>query len=181
MTLDIIPSTVSEYTKCSSLLTRPEFILDSFSSGYSPSIRVKNTRQPGLDDQPKEPNWLLPVISRLEEIVNLSPGWAGDDSSIPTPESVVIYLNGLLSFMPYHAHPPFVLPLYNGGIQLEWHCGGWDIDVEFEPGRIAEYWGENHTTGQLIDGIIGNHKELTDAIKTLNNVCDQCTEQPSIN
>lgn len=113
-------------------------------------------------------DWLEPVLSRFREIVDLPAGWAEDDSPIPTAELVVECLQQLLMFMPHHAHPPFVLPLYNGGIQLEWHSGGWDIDVEFTPGAAAEYSGEEHLTGKTINGLICDHRQpLTDAVKVL--------------
>jgi len=35
---------------------------------------------------------------------------------------------------------PFVAPLASGGLQLEWHRNGWDLEIEIEgPGQLYAY------------------------------------------
>lgn len=41
-----------------------------------------------------------------------------------------------------------VVPLPGGGIQIEWHAGGMDIEIEIdETGRIADVWSQ-HAEGK---------------------------------
>lgn len=36
--------------------------------------------------------------------------------------------------------PPAVVPCSDGGIQLEWHTAGYDIEVAFTPDGAIEFW-----------------------------------------
>jgi len=35
---------------------------------------------------------------------------------------------------------PAMVPMSNGGVQLEWHYGGWDIELYVEPDGETSIW-----------------------------------------
>lgn len=114
------------------------------------------------------PTWLSPIVERLSDMGGLSPGWGGPATIPPTPVAVFACLSGLQAFMPHAVVVPAILPTASGGIQLEWHCGGWDLEVEFDPNGLGEFWGEDHTKGQQISGSIDFPEDLTLALKALS-------------
>ena len=50
---------------------------------------------------------------------------------------------------------------------MEWHAGGWDIEVEFGQNGEAVFWGED-ASGATISGQLGSHDELTKALIRLS-------------
>lgn len=120
-----------------------------------------------IDSEP--PPWLFPIVERLNELGALMPGWGGPMTTPPTFAAVYGCLSRLNVFMPHIAVIPSILPTSQGGVQLEWHCGNWDLEVEFDPEGTGEYWGEDHQDGQQISGSIIFHEELTLAIKSLSD------------
>jgi hypothetical protein len=48
--------------------------------------------------------------------------------------------------------PPQFFPLPNGGLQLEWHAGGEDIEIEVDPSGTAFVLATNATGEVLLEG-----------------------------
>ncbi len=70
------------------------------------------------------------------------------------PEQVLVdALYALMQFLPADATAPAVAPTGNGGVQFEWHRGGWDVEVEFHDGD-AHAWMESLSTGERSSGAL---------------------------
>ena len=78
--------------------------------------------------------WFRPVLNELAASVRLPRGWDTYDGA-PVSTSVA---SGTFSFLSRILEPssaaPAVVPLADGGVQLEWHRGGLDVEVSFSPG-----------------------------------------------
>jgi len=74
------------------------------------------------------PGWWFSVADRLNELLELAPGW--DTYGAPSIEfdHVVHAVNLLLNLAPDDAPPPWIAPTARRGIQMEWDLG----DVELE-------------------------------------------------
>ncbi len=95
------------------------------------------------------PRWLGEVVTRLER---LRPGRCEE----AVPEQVLVEaLQELMRFLPADATAPAVGPTGNGGVQFEWHRGGWDVEVEFHHGD-AHAWMENCSTGERWSGALAD-------------------------
>ncbi len=95
------------------------------------------------------PRWLGEVVTRLE---GLRPGRCEE----AVPEQVLVEaLQALMRFLPADATAPAVAPTGNGGVQFEWHRGGWDVEVEFHQGD-AHAWMENCSTGERWSGALSD-------------------------
>lgn len=79
------------------------------------------------------------VIDRLGVVQRLAPGWDGYDG-VPVPWNVAadaltvarkVYIDGL--------QPPSAVPGSDGSVQLEWHFGGYDIELEMLIDAPGEY------------------------------------------
>ena len=105
---------------------RSELTQDYTSSGASIAM---------LGDQAR---WLTIAESELKQIANLPQGWDGYDSP---PLLAELYHNArkFLHCLEVDDLPvPYVGPISGGGVQLEWHIGGRELEVEFmEPDAIG--------------------------------------------
>ena len=80
----------------------------------------------GVD--PDEP-WLRPTLARLASLMSLAPNWDGYGGAPVTPQAAACALQFLARVMESRTSLPSVVPLGPGGVQLEWHRGGLDVEV----------------------------------------------------
>ena len=113
---------------------------------YSPSRRTATSpgramlvgryQAPGLvvvecDPSPELPGWFNKALAELERIINLPTDWDGYGSEPVAAETAVkalLLLTDLLGLT--DAATPWVVPLSDGGIQLEWKRNGFVLEVQ---------------------------------------------------
>ena len=79
--------------------------------------------------EPVEEPWRSTVEARLKKLATYKNGWDGYQSPPPHP-SVVAYARSVLnSVMQFDTPPPAIVPMSEGGLQLEWHREGYDIEL----------------------------------------------------
>jgi len=76
--------------------------------------------------------WLDSALERLNSVGRLEGGWDGEAARATAAEAAAAALRALFEVMGSDTPPPSVVPMYDGGLQLEWH--GHDIDVELAVG-----------------------------------------------
>ncbi len=97
------------------------------------------------------PPWVAPVTRRLATLLELGTNWRGSPSARIEPRLAENAVNAVLALvMPTAEGPvPQVVPLVDGGLQLEWHQGGWDIEVSLSP--LGEVWIDAASADGLIE------------------------------
>lgn len=68
------------------------------------------------------------ALARLDEIAKLEPNWDSYGADTPWPEAI----RAARELVRLFAHPPNVVPRSGGGVQLEWHREGWEIELAIE-------------------------------------------------
>lgn len=116
----------------------------------------------------KKDDWLEIVVERLNEIVSLSDGWAGPRSKAVTPWSIYSCLECLGQFMSSKYLTPSVLPTPEGGIELGWHAGGWNLELEFDADGDWSFWGETKDHKREIAGSASNIRVLENVLGELS-------------
>jgi hypothetical protein len=94
-------------------------------------------------------DWMLPIANALDELLSLPANWDSHGARALSLAYVPAVLQLLLEVMPDDAPLPAIVPTSGGGIQLEWHTRGIDLEVEFvTPTRV---WGlyEDLRSGQV--------------------------------
>jgi hypothetical protein len=78
------------------------------------------------------------IVDRIKAIGELGPGWDGA-GGLPVSDAALQMALGVLSeTMSSDSVAPEVVPTSDGGLQLEWHFAGVDLEVYVEPdGRIS--------------------------------------------
>ncbi|NIA71054.1 hypothetical protein HBA54_20860 [Pelagibius litoralis] len=94
---------------------------------------------------------LFSIARKLQELAGLPVGWDGYDGQ-PLQSDIANFAFKLLSeTLDPDCPPPQIVPLGYGGLQLEWHERGIDLEIEIEaPNRVALYFCD-HQTGEEIE------------------------------
>jgi hypothetical protein len=104
-------------------------------------------------DEPDEaarvsPRLSEPVLRRLRELLRLEAGWDSYGARRVSERAVLT----ALAFLARRTHPrPSVVPTVRGGIQLEWHNGRVDVEVECLPNGAAQLAAEDSETGEYVE------------------------------
>lgn len=111
------------------------------------SVRLspKTTIQIPLEGLLSQP--LTEVISRIVSFARLPPNWDSYHAKEVDPLLIESALQFLIQEIPRSLPLPSAVPTTAGGIQLEWHCNGVDLEIAFRSPRNLHVWFED-----LIDG-----------------------------
>jgi hypothetical protein len=88
----------------------------------------------------------------LNELLALRPGWDGYRAPEVADSSVEAAVEVLDCFMSDGLEFPDLFPLSDGGIQIEWHAGDIDIEVEVSPDRDAFVLATDRNENVLAEG-----------------------------
>lgn len=75
-------------------------------------------------------SWLGPFLEDANRLLALPEGWDSYNSESVSSNAVARGLNLLVSIMSAEARSPDVVPTSNGGVQLEWHDGERELEIE---------------------------------------------------
>jgi len=142
-----------------SAMTFPMPRLELHRQGPTPAVF---TSAPPWED------WSSHVEERARELAGLGGGWDGRDSRPPSLRTAEIALDELRRVAPPGLPMPQVLPTVDGGVQFEWHCQGWTVELEVTPAGEVLAWGEQLSTGNGWDGSLpGVREDLITTLKLL--------------
>jgi hypothetical protein len=76
----------------------------------------------------------------MEAVIALEAGWDGSNGRPMTVDAFITALKVLEETMAWDTVAPTIVPVSDGGVQLEWHCAGVDLEVYIEPGGQISAW-----------------------------------------
>jgi hypothetical protein len=79
------------------------------------------------------PSWLKPALDQLIPLLSLPEGWNSYRARRIGADVVRRAIEVLAALMPEGVPPPSIVPTVRGGVQLEWHRFGKDLEIEIEP------------------------------------------------
>ncbi len=84
--------------------------------------------------------WCDYVVARLAQLYSLKRGWDGHAGRSPDQATVLFAGQVIATMMLPNVPRPSIMPLSDGGIQIEWHRNGWDVEIEVAgPNRLVVY------------------------------------------
>lgn len=89
---------------------------------------------------PTAPHWLRDIAQRLDELTDFPTGWDGHDARPMTEDAVVMMLHVLQQVATPGVPVPDMVLSPEGGLQVEWHQGGWDVEIEVRASGDIEAW-----------------------------------------
>ena len=84
------------------------------------------------------PRWLEPTLRSFADLVNLPPNWDSYGGRPIEHRAINEALNVLTSIMEDSTPAPSVVPTSEGGLQLEWHVAGVDLEIALPVSGSAE-------------------------------------------
>lgn len=74
--------------------------------------------------------WFRQTIVELVRLLGLPKDWNSDNPRQIEPKSIEKILTVLLTILDSDSTPPAVVPTSRGGVQVEWHQNGIDLEIE---------------------------------------------------
>ncbi len=96
----------------------------------------------------KPPRWMKRVVDRLEHLVNLPVGWNGYGAPSIAPDAAAAALNVVVALDRGDDLLPSIVPTQDGGVQLEWHRGDIDLELEIDASGSVDLWYMDESTGK---------------------------------
>lgn len=115
---------------------------------------------------PPRPWWLQAVSERLEHLArNTGPNWNSHGAREIQPGAVYLLARVLVAIMGAEPRRPLpnIVPTFRGGLQLEWHTGDADLEIDIDPRGIIEVSFEDWREQTEWAGTLG---EREDAVRT---------------
>lgn len=103
-----------------------------------------------LELQGQPPGWIEPTLKALGQLLTLPPNWDSYDARPVDLANVWAAWQLLAATLRDDSPPPAVVPTNDGGVQVEWHTQGIDLEiivatprpwyVSFEDAQTGEAW-----------------------------------------
>ncbi len=108
-----------------------------------------------------EPRWYRPAVARLKELLALQAGWDGHGGVPPRPDVARYCVQLMGRVLNPDTPPPQIIPLSHGGLQLEWHLGDVDLEIEVEsPGSVSFLFGDRAAGTEIEDELENDLRPL---------------------
>jgi hypothetical protein len=113
------------------------------------------------------PGWVRPTIAAFNEIGRLSDNWDTYGGKAANVEAVQQSFSLLRSVMQPNSPAPSVVPLSDGGVQLEWHRNKQDLEIVLPCKEDGLFLYSNRATGDDLEGSVREIEKLADLIGRL--------------
>jgi hypothetical protein len=106
------------------------------------------------------PDWVKPTISAFIGIQNLSENWDSYGGKAINRDLINQSLFTLGQIMKTDSPAPSVVPMGDGGIQIEWHRKQQDLEIVFPAGDVPQFYYRNRSTATAEEGLVSDTKKL---------------------
>ncbi|MGB8478385.1 MAG: hypothetical protein WCE63_06045 [Acidobacteriaceae bacterium] len=113
------------------------------------------------------PAWVEPTISAFVGIQKLSENWDSYGGKRINRDSINQSLRTLAMIMKTDSPAPSVVPLGDGGIQIEWHRRQQDLEIVFSADEAPQFYYQNRATGKLDEGSADEIGKLIGLLRNL--------------
>jgi hypothetical protein len=87
-----------------------------------------------------EPSWFYPAMSRFQHLSRLADNWDTYGGSRVSDDAIYTALSIIARLLRDQSVPPAIVPTSQGGVQLEWHRVGDEVEVRVTPtGEISAF------------------------------------------
>ncbi len=119
-----------------------------------------------------DPAWLPTVQERIRQLVGLPEGWDGHDGKPVKIDVARFALRLLRETLDPLGPAPQLVPLSYGGLQLEWHENGIDLEIEVEAANRIFVSFEDHSTGEQLEKEMStDYREVSQIMRRLAAGC----------
>lgn len=113
------------------------------------------------------PNWVEPTIAAFIEIRNLSENWDSYGGKMIDRDLINRSLYVLGTAMQANSPAPSIVPLSDGGLQIEWHRRQQDLEITFAADEPAQFFYRNRADNTSDEGSAHETEKIIRLIKNL--------------
>jgi hypothetical protein len=146
------------------VLARPTIVTGAVEQP-APGLRrvVIRRRGPALGFEVRASGPMSPTFQKSVEVVvdllNLAPGWNSYAAKPISHENARRAIRLLDEFLKPDTPPPLVVPTVRGGIQVEWHTRGANVEIYIEsPNAVSFFAEEAGSSGESSDVTLFGHE-----------------------
>ena len=110
---------------------------------------------PSVFGQRDEPMWLRSVSHQIRNLAKLKQGWDHHGGRPIGRDTLFFTWQFLNDTLESNTPTPRIVPLSYGGVQVEWHEKGIDLEVEIEAPFRVHVWFRDHQTGLELEEELG--------------------------
>jgi len=119
-------------------------LIENDSQSLGGSSTLPDDAQIGQDTKPA---WISEITDHLNEFLHLPPNWDSFGATKIQLENIDTTIDVLLNFSTSKTPKPIVVPTNTGGVQIEWHERGIDLEVEIRNPLAIDVCFEDQTKG----------------------------------
>jgi hypothetical protein len=152
----------------SAALSKPKVRLYKFPFGRS-AFRVVVTESlvPVALTESTIPAWVEPTISAFMRVQSLPENWDSYGSKKVNSDMVVQSLSILGQIMDPASPAPSVVPLGDGGLQLEWHRNQQDLEIVLPADELPQFYYKDRRAGTEQEGPAGDVSSLARLLRMI--------------
>jgi hypothetical protein len=114
------------------------------------------------------PAWFDPLVQGFVDLLTLPTNWDSYGGRSVEPNLVQEAMNLMNSHLAPSSPAPHAVPLSSGGLQLEWHRKGIDLEIVFDRGEEPYFYSQNRVSGEEAEqSLTGNDHVLRTLIGQL--------------
>jgi hypothetical protein len=115
------------------------------------------------------PDWFRPTLEGICALGELRQNWDSYGAKPVDPRCAESAIMLLLSIMGPNTPVPAVVPTSRGGLQLEWHTGGIDFEIEVNsPSRFHAVFEDNRTGEEWEKVVTSDLRPLKSSLERLS-------------
>lgn len=100
----------------------------------------------------------LKCVEGVVDLLRLPPGWNSYSAKPIAASNAVRAIRVLASIIDTETPLPAIVPSSQGGIQLEWHAKGIDIEVYIDSYDDVRFFAEHTGSGESIEEPLAGHE-----------------------
>ena len=154
------------------LPSAPQFEVNSWLGPMQPAIIdfPRGRLTIGVEWGTREPEWFAKSIAEIRRLLWLPAGWDSFQGQPVDPVTAARSLELLVNLSQDDMPAPQFIPAQRGGVQLEWHRRGIDLEIELQTsGRIAAMFEDTWESVEWErDVTINNDPSLSAVMPKLN-------------
>lgn len=116
-----------------------------------------------------EYQWQKPVVSRVCELLALRDNWDSYHAPALGHDLGMFAIQLLEEVMVPGIKAPQIVPTSEGKLQIEWHTGGCDLEIEINGIYDIDMWFQNHKLQEdaYFVSLDSDYTEISNAIRTI--------------
>ncbi|MEK7408565.1 MAG: hypothetical protein AAB225_26130 [Acidobacteriota bacterium] len=115
------------------------------------------TRRVVIRNGPMPPS-LLKSVQGVVELLALPAGWNSYSAKPIAPDNAIRAIRLLAELLEPQTPPPAVVPTVRGGIQLEWHTNGINIEIYIDSPEDVRFFAEDIESGEVAEEPLAGHE-----------------------